>query len=104
MPSPKRVIAVTVVLWGLSVIGLEAARIWSVLSGPPDPEYYTQGLSFQLFASAFLVATKWLPLVVVVVLLELVALHVASRLAGPNTGSSIMGATPNKSLERTRER
>jgi len=90
-------------VWAALVLGFEAGRLWFALHGPPDPEYYTRSLSFQLAASAFLVATRWLPLLVVVIIVELVATVRTSDSAKSNAGRSVVGVPPNKSLERTRE-
>ena len=97
MPSIKRFVATTVALWGLLVLGFETTRIWSVLSVSPSPEYYTHSLSFQLFGSAFLVATKWLPLLLIVIALELLVLQIVKRFARRRFRAKLDGAPPNRS-------
>ena len=80
-----RVLGVTVATWCFGVAILEARRIWRVLSGPPDLEEYVNRLDFQLIASAFLVITKWLPMLCGVLILEVIILWcvaVARRRAG----------------------
>jgi len=71
LPTRKRVVVVTVVAWFLSVFAFEVFRIWTVLSGPPSREEYVNHLDFQLFASAFLLVTRWLPLLGGLLFLEL---------------------------------
>lgn len=68
----NRILVATGALWCLSVLALETFRIWKVLSGPPQSEEYVNHLEFQLFASAFLVVTRWLPLLGGLLLLEFV--------------------------------
>ena len=58
----NRVLLATGVVWCLSVLAFETFRVWKVLSSPPQLEEYVNHLDFQLFASAFLVITRWLPL------------------------------------------
>lgn len=68
--SLKRVVAVTGLVWCLGVLAFATFRVWTVLNGPPDVEEYVNHLDFQLLASAFLVATRWLPLLAILLLLE----------------------------------
>jgi hypothetical protein len=64
------VLIVTVVVWVIAVFGLEAFRIYTVLSGPPHPHEWVSDLEFQLVVSIFMVATRWLPLLGGALLLE----------------------------------
>jgi len=68
--SLKRVVVATGLVWCLGVLAFETFRVRTALNGPPDVEEYVRHLDFQLFASAFLVATRWLPLLAVLLLLE----------------------------------
>jgi hypothetical protein len=65
-----RILVATTLLWGIVVVLVETLRIWRVLSGTPSSDLYANNLTFQLVASLFLVATRWLP-----VLLALLALQ-----------------------------
>jgi hypothetical protein len=104
VPSRKRIVTITVVVWIILVLWFEVGRMWFALNGPPGPEYYTRSLSFQLAASAFLVATRWLPVLLIVIMVELIATARTSDSGESNTRRSVVGVPPNKSLERTRER
>jgi hypothetical protein len=70
----KRVLAATAGVWCLGVLAFETWRVWTVLSGPPQVEEYVNHLDFQLFASAFLIVTRWLPLLGGLLVLELAIL------------------------------
>ena len=72
-PLPARVLIVTTVVWLVSVVIYEVWRIWTVLSGPQtDLEVYVYRLDFQLIASAFLIITRWFPILVGVLILEII--------------------------------
>ena len=71
MTIRRRFLVATVVTWCIGTLLIEALRIRSVFAGPRDAEEYVYHLDFQLFASAFLVVTRWVPLLGVVLLLEL---------------------------------
>ena len=72
-PLPARVLVVTTVVWLVSVVIYEVWRIWAVLSGPQtDLEVYVYRLDFQLIASAFLIITRWFPILVGVLILEII--------------------------------
>jgi hypothetical protein len=98
MPSRKRLVTITLVVWAVLVFGFEAGRIWFALNAPPSPEYYTHSLSFQLAASAYLVATRWLLLLLVVIIAELIATARTFDQAQSNAERAVVDVPPNKSL------
>lgn len=73
------VLIVTVVVWAIAVFLLEAVRIYSVLTGPPHPHAYVSDLEYQLVVSVLMVATRWLPVLVAALLLELVIFLLVPR-------------------------
>jgi hypothetical protein len=76
----RRVMGITIALWLVVALGSEASRIWISLHSPPSPELYTNHLSFQLFASAFVLVVTWLPLLAGVLLLEAAGFAVSGRI------------------------
>ena len=67
-----RVVALTLGVWCVGVAIFETVRVWTALSGPPDVEEYVNHLDFQLLASGFLVVTRWVPILVSVLIVEMV--------------------------------
>jgi len=61
----------TALVWLLAAATWEGLRIWVVLHGPPDGDLYANSLDFQVFASLFLVAVYWFPVLAVVLSVEL---------------------------------
>ena len=66
----RRVMVTTLLVWLAVVAIFESARVWLSVAGPPTTEEYVRHLDFQVFASVYLVATLWLPLLGLVLLLE----------------------------------
>jgi len=82
--NKKRVLVTTALVCGVGILAFKTFRIWTVLSGPPDVEEYVNHLDFQLLASAFLVVTRWLPLLGGLLLLELGVLSLLAAVRGVN--------------------
>jgi hypothetical protein len=80
MTSRRRVMTSTAIAWVAIVVMLESFRIWRVLNGPRDSEEYVYHLDFQLFASAFLVLTRWLPLLAALLAVELGLFYFLSKI------------------------
>jgi hypothetical protein len=78
MTRRRQVIIATLIMWCIGVVTIEGIRIRNVFEGPRDPEEYVYHLDFQLFASAFLVISRWLPLLLLVLLLEFGAFSLLS--------------------------
>jgi len=85
----NRILIATGIVWCLSVLALETFRIWKVLSGPPQLEEYVNHLDFQLLASAFLVVTRWLPLLGGLLLIEFVGFYLFGVARNKNAGPDI---------------
>ena len=66
-------------VWLLVVVIGEAVRIGVVLNGPPSPDLYANHLNFQLIASAFVILTMWLPILVGVLLFQAAIFQVRDR-------------------------
>ena len=73
------VLMMTAVVWVIAVFILEAFRIYSVMTGPPPPDAYGSDLEYQLVVSVLMVATRWLPVLGAVLLLELVIFLLVPR-------------------------
>src|SRR5262245_9230618 len=66
----RRVIVTTLLVWLTVVMIFESVRVLLAVAGPQTTEEYVRHLDFQVFASVYLVATLWLPLLGLVLLLE----------------------------------
>lgn len=60
----------TIFVWLAAILMFEGTRVWLAVSGPPATEEYIRRFDFQIFASAYLVATLWLPILGLALLLE----------------------------------
>jgi hypothetical protein len=78
----------TAIAWVAIVVMLEWFRIWRVLNGPRDSEEYVYHLDFQLFASAFVLLTRWLPLLAALLAVELGLFHFLSKKQRPSHARS----------------
>ena len=62
--------AATAAAWSVLVFCHAAWRIYSVLSGPPDPDTYANDWQFQVLAFAIVKLPYWLMALIVVLLAE----------------------------------
>jgi hypothetical protein len=75
----RRIVLSTALVWLVAASTWEGLRIWVVLHDPPDGDLYANSLDFQLFASLFLIAAYWFPILAVVLSVEFLCFTIVDR-------------------------
>jgi hypothetical protein len=66
----QRIVFCTVLVWFVVALISLGLRAWVVLNGPPSGDLYANTLSFQIFASMYLLVVFWFPILGGVLILE----------------------------------
>lgn len=80
MASRSRITATTAIVWGVIVAVFETIRILGALHDGSGGNRYDDHLTFQLIASLFLIATRWVVILAAALLLEILWFSITTRL------------------------